>query len=67
MGLAFFEGDLNAVGELRDQVLAEGAAKWQLKTTIDDLAAIVAQTQDVTVRDGLQLAFDRLTSLSAAP
>jgi hypothetical protein len=63
LSLAFFEGDLNAVGELCDQVIEEGAARWMLKTTLDDLGASVDKTQNEMVRDGLRSAFDRLTSL----
>jgi hypothetical protein len=65
LGLAFFEGDLKSVGDLCDQVLADGVARWKLDTTLRDLAAIIAQTQDVTVKEGLQSAFERLKLLVA--
>jgi hypothetical protein len=67
LGLAFFEGDLKVVEKLCDQVLAEGAARWQLITTLNDLTAIIAQTQDVAVREGLQSAFERLKSFLGMP
>jgi hypothetical protein len=67
LGLAFFEGDLDKVEELCDQVASEGAAKWQLKTTVDDLTATVARTPDGAVKDGLQSSLLRLKSLLPSP
>jgi len=63
LGIAFFEGNLDAVNELCDQVIAEGAAGWKLKTTLKDLAAITGQTQDAAKRQGLESALDRLRAL----
>ncbi len=64
--MAFFEGDLDAVDGLCDQVIAEGAAHWKLKTTFDDLAVITGQTQDAATRKGLEGALDRLRALLPA-
>ncbi len=66
LGVAFFEGDLDAVDGLCDQVIAEGAAHWKLKTTFDDLAVITGQTQDAATRKGLEGALDRLRALLPA-
>jgi hypothetical protein len=63
LGVAFFEGDLDAVDELCEQVIVEGAAHWKLRTTFDDLVAITGQTRDAPTREGLERALDRLRAL----
>jgi hypothetical protein len=64
LGLAFFEGDLDEVEELCDRVIDEGAAAWQLETTLKDLAAIIATTRNEEVRQGLQAAYKRLQDIA---
>ncbi len=63
LSVAFYEGGLDAVDELCDRVIAEGAAHWKLRTTIDDLTALTGQTRDAATREGLERALDRLRAL----
>lgn len=63
LGLAFFEGNLQEVEELCDRVIDEGPVKWKLKTTLDDLVAIIATTRNAEIKEGLQSAYVRLAAI----
>jgi hypothetical protein len=67
LGLAFHEGDLDAIDELCDRVAEEGPVDWKLESTLADLATTVRQTQDEARRAGLALALDRLRALMPPP
>jgi hypothetical protein len=64
LGVAFDNGD---VGEARRLLLAirkEGAAEWQLETTLCDLVASLELQQDPEVRAGLSDVLDALRELA---
>ena len=50
LGLAFFEGNVEVVDDLYDQISADGAARWKLDTTIADLEGHVSRTEDADRR-----------------
>ena len=53
LGAAFDAGDADKAEELAAEVIAEGAARWKLDSTLLDLEAIVAQVEDKDRRDRL--------------
>ena len=61
--LAFFEGNVDRVEEICDEIEVAGAATWKLETTIKDLERIVGQTPDQSIKAELQSALDRLKAL----
>jgi hypothetical protein len=63
LGLAFFEGNLEVVDDLYDQISAEGPARWKLDTTIADLEGLVAQTGNADKRAILTDVLGRLKAL----
>jgi Tetratricopeptide Repeats-Sensor len=63
LGSAFDRGHVAEAETLAGEVESEGAAKWQLRTTIDDLRASVAAQPDAQVRAGLQAVLDELEAL----
>ena len=63
LGLAFHEGDLDAVDELCERVAEDGPVDWKLESTVADLGIVVTQTRDETKRAGLTAALARLQLL----
>jgi len=63
LGVAFERGDVPEAIRLRAEVEREGAAQWELKTTLDDLPESVARQTDDDVRAGLQAVLDQLRAL----
>ncbi len=63
LGVAFERGDVPEAIRLRAEVEREGAAQWELKTTLDDLPASVARQTDDQVRAGLQAVLEHLREL----
>ena len=63
LGLAFFEGNLEVVDDLYDQISAEGPARWKLDTTIADLEGLVAQTRDADKQATLADVLGKLKAL----
>ncbi len=58
--VAFFEGHVEKIDELADQIIDEGPAAWRLESTLGDLAAIAEQTPDSVLKNQLGLTLDRL-------
>ena len=63
LGMAFDAGDVTAAEELVEQVIEEGAAKWQLDTTIADLEFAMIQAKDPETQQGLRTVLGRLKNL----
>ena len=63
LGNAFDRGDVAEAIRLRAEVAAEGAAKWELDSTIEDLRRSVQQQQDPNLRAGLQAVLQELEGL----
>jgi tetratricopeptide (TPR) repeat protein len=63
LGMAFDAGDVTAAEELADQVLEEGAARWKLDTTINDLEFAISHANDAETQRGLQRILDQLKKL----
>ena len=60
LAAAFGLGEPDKADELADEVMAEGKAKWQVKTVLDDLEASVAQVKDADKRARLSAVIDRI-------
>jgi hypothetical protein len=65
LGAAFDAGDCDEAEELAAEVAAEGAARWKLDSTLNDLRASVAQVADKDCRDRLTAVLDSLAPTSA--
>jgi tetratricopeptide (TPR) repeat protein len=65
LGAAFDAGDCDEAEELAAEVAAEGAARWKLDSTLNDLRASVAQVTDKDCRDRLTAVLDSLAPTSA--
>ncbi len=65
LGMAFFQGDLEAARRLRDDVERSDPAKWQLDTTITDLRVDVTHHDDPGIRDGLTAVLADLEAILA--
>jgi hypothetical protein len=63
LGLAFDRGDVPEAIRLRAEVAREGPGRWQLDSTVADLAASVEAHTDEEVRAGLQAVFEQLRLL----
>jgi tetratricopeptide (TPR) repeat protein len=63
LGMAFDAGDITAAEELAEKVIEEGAAKWKLHTTLEDLELAITQTKEAATRTGLQTVFAQLKAL----
>ena len=63
LGAAFRAGDVKQATKLANQVKLEGAARWQLRSLIDDLLEAIRQTRDADIRAKLQRIFDDLAML----
>jgi hypothetical protein len=63
LGLAFFEGNVEVVDDLYNQISADGAARWKLDTTIADLEGHVSRTEDADRRAVLAGILARLKAL----
>ena len=58
--VAFFEGHVEKIDELADQIIDEGPVAWRLESTLGDLGAIVEQTPDPAMKDQLGLTLARI-------
>ncbi|TDH59805.1 hypothetical protein E2C06_25520 [Dankookia rubra] len=65
LGLAFIEGNLQAIGDLCDHIEDEGPTVWKLGSTIEDLRTTTEWTADLETRTGLQEALTRLERILA--
>jgi hypothetical protein len=65
LGAAFDAGDCDEAEELAAEVAAEGAARWKLDSTLNDLRASVTQVADKDCRDRLTAVLDSLAPASA--
>jgi hypothetical protein len=63
LGAAFDAGDVTAAEELRDAVMDEGAARWKLESTLDDLETSLGHATDPEVAEGLGEVLDELRGL----
>jgi len=60
LGAAFDLGNPDKAEELADAVIAEGAAKWKVDSTLRDLEASLAQVNDAAKRARLSTVIDRI-------
>ncbi len=65
LGAAFDPGDVAEAAKLLPAIRRDGAATWQLKTTVKDLAVSLQQQQDPEVRAGLSEVLTALRDLAA--
>ena len=63
LGAAFRSGDIEKAEEFAERIQLEGAASWQLKTTLEDLKEAVRQTEDAEVRGSLEDVVEELKEL----
>ena len=60
LGTAFDAHDADKAEDLAPEIASEGAAKWKLDTTLDDLKLSVAQIEDKDSSDRLQATLENL-------
>ena len=60
LGAAFDAHDCDKADELAAQVASEGAANWQIDSTLEDLKLSVSQVEDKDTRDRLQATLETL-------
>jgi hypothetical protein len=60
LGAAFDAHDCDKADDLAAEVASEGAASWQLDSTLDDLNLSVSQVEDKDTRDRLQATLETL-------
>lgn len=60
LGAAFDAHDCDKAEELAEDVAAEGAARWQINSTLGDLALSVSQVEDKDTKDRLQAILETL-------
>ena len=60
LGAAFDAGDADKAEELATEVLAEGAARWKLATTMSDLESTVLLVQDPDTKNRLTTVLETL-------
>jgi hypothetical protein len=60
LGAAFYSGDVEKAEELADLVENEGAAKWKLDTTLEDLRGIARLAREADVVAQLEAVVERL-------
>jgi hypothetical protein len=65
LGAAFDAGDADKAEELAIEVLADGAARWKLATTMSDLESTVLLTQDPDVKSRLTVVLETLKTATA--
>jgi hypothetical protein len=63
LGAAFDTGDLARASELIETIRDEGTIRWNLETTIDDLADSLRLHTDASVRAGLERLFATLREM----
>lgn len=64
LGAAFLAGDVDKARELADLVRTEGAAVWQLQSTLNDLKTTVAALKDTDKATELKLIVEELEALT---
>ena len=60
LGAAFDAHDCDKAVELAAEVASQGAARWQIETTLDDLKLSVSQVEDKDTRDRLEAILETL-------
>jgi hypothetical protein len=60
LGAAFDASDADKAEELATEVLAEGAARWKLATTMNDLESTVLLVQDPDTKNRLAMVLETL-------
>ena len=65
LGAAFDAGDADKAEELATEVLAEGAARWKLATTMSDLKSTVLLVQDPDTKNRLTTVLETLKTAVA--
>jgi tetratricopeptide (TPR) repeat protein len=65
LGAAFDAGDADKAEELATEVLADGAARWKLATTMSDLESTVLLVQDPDTKDRLTTVLETLKTAVA--
>jgi hypothetical protein len=65
LGAAFDAGDADKAEDLATEVLAEGAGRWQLATTLGDLEASLPMAQDLDVKIRLTAVLETLKTAVA--
>jgi hypothetical protein len=65
LGAAFDAGDADKAEELAAEVLAEGAARWKLATTLSDLESTVLLVQDPDTKNRLTTVLEILKTTMA--
>jgi hypothetical protein len=60
LGAAFDAHDCDKAVELAAKVASQGAARWQIETTLDDLKLSVSQVEDKDTRDRLEAILETL-------
>ena len=65
LGAAFDAGDADKAEELATEVLAEGAARWKLATTMSDLESTVLLVQDPDTKNRLTTVLETLKTAVA--
>jgi len=65
LGAAFDAGDADKAEQLATEVLAEGASRWKLATTMNDLALTVLQVQDPDTKNRLATVLETLKTAVA--
>lgn len=65
LGAAFDTGNVDEAARLLPDIRAEGAAKWQLESTLNDLEVSLGQQQEPAVRAGLSEVLVSLRKLTA--
>lgn len=63
LGAAFEAGDVDKAEELVDRVEGEGAVKWKLEATIEDLRDLAKRPDNPETSEALQAVVDRLEEL----
>jgi hypothetical protein len=63
LGAAFDAHDCDKAVELAAEVASQGAARWQIETTLDDLKLSVLQVEDKGTRDHLEAILETLKAI----
>ncbi len=63
LGAAFDAHDCDKAAELTAEVASQGAARWQIETTLDDLKLSVLQVEDKDTRDHLEAILETLKAI----
>lgn len=64
LGAAFDAGDVDKVEELADRIDEEGAARWKIKTSLEDLRDRARLAEDEEIRKALNAVIERFQKLA---